>query len=206
MTAQAVNDSSAAENSSTRGDRVDRAGHRAARLPAVFFDDRRCQRLHGLEEERDPVERIGRERAPAGEHREHDRLPQRAGRREHQPAAIAGRAVRTDTRQIVRQRLTPSAAEPSRHETGTAASALAVIATMIGRIMIVRTSVAVMRSAPLSWTTCWTDALRALLIRCCVDPGNDREDPDQPVDDRGIPASSRTTGSSTRRTGAGRTR
>ena len=61
-------------------------------------------------------------------------------------AAIAGRAVRSDTRQIVRQRLTPRAAEPSRHDTGTDASALALIATMIGRIMTVRISVAVIRS------------------------------------------------------------
>src|SRR5271167_1405914 len=58
-------------------------------------------------------------------------------------AMMAGRAVRTDTRQIVRQRLTPSATEPSRQETGTDSSEFAVIATMIGRIITVRISVAV---------------------------------------------------------------
>ena len=34
-------------------------------------------------------------------------------------AEIAGRAARSETRQIVRQRLTPRAAEPSRQEAGT---------------------------------------------------------------------------------------
>ena len=37
-------------------------------------------------------------------------------------AMIAGRAVRSETRQIVRQRLTPSASDPSRHATGTVAA------------------------------------------------------------------------------------
>jgi len=49
--------------------------------------------------------------------------------------------------------LTPSAAEPSRQDGGTAASALALIATMIGVIITVKISVAVSRFAPLSCTT-----------------------------------------------------
>ena len=39
---------------------------------------------------------------------------------------------------------------------------------MIGRIMTVRISVAVVRLAPLSCTTYATDCLRALLIRCSL--------------------------------------
>ncbi len=77
---------------------------------------------------------------------------------------IAGRAARTDTRQIVRQRLTPSATEPSRHAAGTAASAPEVSAIMIGRIITVSTSVAVSRPSPLSCTTYCTDSLRWVLI------------------------------------------
>src|ERR1700722_2069599 len=50
-------------------------------------------------------------------------------------ATIAGRAVRSDTRHVVRQRLTPSAAEPSLHALGTVSSALTMIATMIGTII-----------------------------------------------------------------------
>ena len=61
--------------------------------------------------------------------------------------------MRSDTRQIVRQRLTPSAAEPSRQERGTDASASELIATMIGRIITVRIRIAVIRSSPLSCTT-----------------------------------------------------
>ena len=68
-------------------------------------------------------------------------------------AAIAGRAMRSETRQMVRQRLTPSAAEPSRPGGRHRVSASALIATMIGRIITVRISVAVIRSAPFSWTT-----------------------------------------------------
>ncbi len=63
-------------------------------------------------------------------------------------ATIAGRAVRSETRTIVRQRLTPSATEPSCHEDGTEASAAAISATMIGVIITARISVAVARSAP----------------------------------------------------------
>ncbi len=77
---------------------------------------------------------------------------------------IAGRAARTDTRHVVRQRLTPSAIEPSRHAGGTAASAPAVSAIMIGRIITVSTSVAVSRFSPLSCTTYSTDSLRPVLI------------------------------------------
>src|SRR5580693_4510775 len=58
------------------------------------------------------------------------------------PAMIAGRAVRSETRHVVRQRLTPSAAEPSVHEDGTAASEREVIATMIGVIITVRIRIA----------------------------------------------------------------
>ena len=76
--------------------------------------------------------------------------------------------MRSDTRRIVRQRLTPSATEPSRQEAGTEASALAVIATMIGRIITVRISVPVVRFAPLSCTTKITDCLRELLSRCSL--------------------------------------
>ena len=46
--------------------------------------------------------------------------------------------MRSDTLHIVRQRLTPSAAEPSVQEHGTASSALTTIATMIGMIINVR--------------------------------------------------------------------
>ena len=82
------------------------------------------------------------------------------------PAMIAGRAVRSDTRQIVRQRLTPSAAEPSVHALGTEASALVLIATMIGVIITVRISTATARFVPVSCTTPATDSLRCSEIRC----------------------------------------
>ena len=101
------------------------------------------------------------------------------------PAAIAGHTVRSETRRIVRQRLTPSAAEPSRQEAGTASSALALIATMIGRIITVRITVArrEVRAIELH------DEDHRLLARVAeqvfVDPGRDHEDSDQPVDHRG---------------------
>jgi len=57
-------------------------------------------------------------------------------------ATIAGRAVRNDTRTIVRQRLTPSAIDPSRQAIGTEASAPAISATMIGVIITARITVA----------------------------------------------------------------
>ena len=76
------------------------------------------------------------------------------------PATIAGRAVRSDTRHVVRQRLTPSAAEPSVHARGTAASERELIATMIGVIITVRISVARPRFAPVNCTTCCTECLR----------------------------------------------
>ena len=65
------------------------------------------------------------------------------------PAAIAGRAVRTPIFHIVRQRFTPSAAEPSIHERGTLRSASALIAIMIGTIITVRISVASSSPPPL---------------------------------------------------------
>ena len=76
------------------------------------------------------------------------------------PAMIAGRAVRSETRHVVRQRLTPSAAEPSVHVCGTAASEREVIATMIGVIITVRIRIARPRFAPVSCTTYWTECLR----------------------------------------------
>ena len=54
---------------------------------------------------------------------------------------------------------------PLGHAAGTAAKAPALIAVMIGRIITVRISAAVITSAPLSCTTYDTDALRASLIR-----------------------------------------
>ena len=68
-------------------------------------------------------------------------------------ATIAGRAVRRDTRTIVRQRLTPSAAEPSFQEGGTEASAPAISAIMIGVIITARITIASIRLAPSSCTT-----------------------------------------------------
>src|SRR6185437_9020509 len=72
-------------------------------------------------------------------------------------ATIAGRAVRSETRHVVRQRLTPSAAEPSVHEAGTVSKALTTIATMIGTIMTVRIRIATLRLAPVSCTTYTTE-------------------------------------------------
>ena len=68
-------------------------------------------------------------------------------------ATIAGRAVRSDTRTIVRQRLTPSATDPSRQASGTEPSAAAISATMIGVIITARITIASVRSAPFSCTT-----------------------------------------------------
>src|SRR5919197_3883591 len=68
-------------------------------------------------------------------------------------ATIAGRAARTEIVQIVRQRFTPSAADPSTHELGTARRASTMIAIMIGVIMIVRISTATSRLEPDSWIT-----------------------------------------------------
>ena len=68
-------------------------------------------------------------------------------------ATIAGRAVRSETRTIVRQRLTPSAADPSFQGAGTEISAPEISATMIGVIITARIRIAVVRSAPLSCTT-----------------------------------------------------
>ena len=55
---------------------------------------------------------------------------------------IAGRTARTEIVQIVRQRLTPSAAEPSVQPVGTARSATTMSATMIGVIITVRIATA----------------------------------------------------------------
>src|ERR687888_2350218 len=52
-------------------------------------------------------------------------------------ATIAGRAARTEIDHIVRQRFTPSAAEPSVHELGTARRASTTMAIMIGVIITV---------------------------------------------------------------------
>ncbi len=96
------------------------------------------------------------------------------------PAMIAGRAVRADTRHTVRQRLTPSAAEPSVHALGTAESALTVIATMIGVIITIRITLATIRPAPLSCTTYSTDALRCREIRCALIHGASTRIPIRP--------------------------
>jgi hypothetical protein len=120
--------------------------------PSAFCEDRRRQRAHRLEQERDPVERVGGEAARPGDHREHDASPSARAVASTVAATIAGRAVRSDTRQIVRQRLTPSAAEPSATCAGPR-PARALIATMIGRIITVRISVATSGSAPFSCTT-----------------------------------------------------
>src|SRR6202022_4158338 len=63
-------------------------------------------------------------------------------------AAIAGRAVRRETRPMVRQRFTPRAADPSRQAIGTEARALVLIATIIGVIITIRMIVPVVRFAP----------------------------------------------------------
>ncbi len=86
-------------------------------------------------------------------------------------ATIAGRTVRSDTRQVVRQRLTPSAAEPSVHERGTDSSAPAMIATMIGTIITVRIKTATLRLAPVSCTTYSTERLRCWEMKLCSTQG-----------------------------------
>ena len=65
------------------------------------------------------------------------------------PATSAGRAVRTATFQNVRQRLTPSASEPSSQSRGTARRPSAKIAIMIGAIITVRIRTAAIRPWPL---------------------------------------------------------
>ena len=100
-----------------------------------------------------PSSGLGAKLDRARDHREHDRLAERAGGREHgrrrrSPAARRARAIV----HITRQRLTPSAAAPSVHERGTARSASTMIAIMIGMIITVRISAATSRLAPSSWT------------------------------------------------------
>jgi hypothetical protein len=75
-------------------------------------------------------------------------------------ATIAGRAARTTTVHMTRQRFTPSAAAPSAHERGTARSASTMIAIMIGVIITVRIRTARVTFAPESWTTKITDSFR----------------------------------------------
>src|ERR1700750_3167406 len=58
------------------------------------------------------------------------------------PATIAGRAARTPIFQIVRQRFTPSASEPSSQPALTELKASVKIDTIRGAIMIVRTTIA----------------------------------------------------------------
>ena len=118
-------------------------------------------------------------------------------------ATIAGLAVRSDTRQVVRQRLTPSAADPSVHARGTVSSALTMIATMIGTIITVRIKVATVRFAPVSCTTYSTERLRWFEIRLCSIHGAIARIPISPYTTDGTPASSRIIGSITRLT-AGR--
>src|SRR4051794_110079 len=57
------------------------------------------------------------------------------------PAMIAGRAARTETVHIARQRLTPRAAARSFHPRGTAYRASTVMAIMIGVIITVRITI-----------------------------------------------------------------
>ena len=61
------------------------------------------------------------------------------------PATSAGRAVRTAIFQNVRQRLTPSASEPSSQPRGTDRRPSAKIAIMIGEIITVRITTAASR-------------------------------------------------------------
>src|SRR3984957_8665140 len=118
-------------------------------------------------------------------------------------ATIAGRAVRSETRQVVRQRFTPSAAEPSVHEVGTVSKALTTIATMIGTIMIVRIRMATLRLAPVNCTTYSTERLRPVEIRLCSTHGAIAKIPTSPYTTDGTPASSLIVGSIARLTWAG---
>ncbi len=61
------------------------------------------------------------------------------------PAMIAGRAVRTAIFQVVRQRLTPSASEPSSHPGFTARRPSEKIETISGAIITVSTVTAASR-------------------------------------------------------------
>ena len=56
---------------------------RGAAEPFAEVDDRGGERAHGLEEEGQPVPRPRGEEVRAGDHRDHDRLAQRPGGREH---------------------------------------------------------------------------------------------------------------------------
>ena len=104
---------------------------------------------------------------------------------------------------MVRQRLTPSAAEPSVQEVGTVSNALTTIATMIGTIMIVKIRMATLRLAPVSCTTYSTERLRPVEIRLCSTHGAIAKIPTSPYTTDGTPASSRIAGSIARRRRAG---
>ena len=73
--------------------------------------------------------------------------------------------MRTPIRHIVRQRLTPSAAEPSSHERGMLRSASAMIATMIGTIITARISEASSSPPPPIGTIGLTSSLNFALTR-----------------------------------------
>ena len=95
-------------------------------------------------------------------------------------ARSAGRAVTTAIRQNVRQRLTPSASEPSSHPCGTDRSPSAKIAIMIGEIITVKITTAASRLYPLSWITGVTLAFCPGVIRWLPMNGTSTSTPTSP--------------------------
>ena len=100
-------------------------------------------------------------------------------------ATIAGRAVRTEIVQVTRQRLAPSAAAPSVQLRGTARSASTTIAIMIGTIITVRIRTPTMQARAVELDDVGDRFLALDADQVVADEGDDDEDPDQPVDDRG---------------------
>ena len=96
-----------------RRDRVIVCANGADVRPSVLSTIVAASGRAGSNEEGQPVERVGREARPPETIASMIASPSARAVASTVPATIAGRAVRTATVHIVRQRLTPSASEPS---------------------------------------------------------------------------------------------
>ena len=135
-----------------------------------------------------PSSGLASKRPAPGDHREHHRLAERARRREHQGGddrrARGAHRDAPDRAPAVdaQRRPTPHARRP-----GTDSSAVAVIATMIGRIITVRISDRGHQVCAAELHHVGHRVLARVADQVVVDPGRDGEDPDQAVDHRRHP-------------------